>query len=388
MDKMNFNRKVFALLMLTIMAISCSNKTAEGSIADRASMKGDNTETLGQITISGKIEGGAGQQLILQQLKLRDAVYLDTITIEKSGHFRFDFTPSAKGFFRVMLNEQNMFVFVVSQNEDIEVDANAENLYATYKVKKGVETQRLFELNQILGKRDSVSMQMQTAQMNRDQNMFDAVMQVYDKILLEVDRDIKNFIDQKTASFSSLAALQNLNPDTDFDYYEKVISSLDGIANGNEYYDALSAEVKAMKALATGSVAPEISLPQPNGEILSLSDLKGKYVLIDFWASWCGPCRRENPNVKRVYEKYHNRGFEILGVSLDKAQGAWVSAIEQDGLTWKHVSDLKYWQSEVVPLYQIQGIPLTVLVDKDGKIIAKNLRGQALEEKLAQIFGN
>jgi len=108
--------------------------------------------------------------------------------------------------------------------------------------------------------------------------------------------------------------------------------------------------------------------------------------LIDFWASWCGPCRRENPNVKRVYEKYHDKGFEILGVSLDKAANAWTAAIAQDGLTWKHVSDLQYWNSSVVPEYQITGIPLTVLVDKEGNIIAKNLRGPALEEKLAEIF--
>ncbi|MDP4664181.1 MAG: TlpA family protein disulfide reductase, partial [Salibacteraceae bacterium] len=171
-----------------------------------------------------------------------------------------------------------------------------------------------------------------------------------------------------------------------YDYYLKVIQALDGTANGNEYYDALSSEVLAMRKLAPGSPAPEISLPQPNGEMLSLSDLKGQYVLIDFWASWCGPCRRENPNVKRVYEKYHDKGFEILGVSLDKAANAWTAAIAQDGLTWKHVSDLQYWNSSVVPEYQITGIPLTVLVDKEGNIIAKNLRGPALEEKLAEIF--
>lgn len=385
---MKLHKHILGLFLLTVMAISCSNTSAEESAGKGEGNVGGTPEPLKEITISGNIENGGGQQLVLQQLKLRDAVYLDTITIDKDGDYEFEFTPSARGYFRVMLNEQNMFVVVVSGNEDIEVDANAENLYETYKVKKGAETERLRSLNQILGKRDSVSMQLQTAQMNRDQAKFNEVMLVYDGIMVEVERDIKKFIDQKPASLASLAALQNLNPDNDYAYYDKVITALEGIANGNEYFDALSAEVKAMKTLAPGSPAPEISLPQPNGETLSLSDLKGSYVLIDFWASWCGPCRRENPNVKRVYEKYHDKGFEILGVSLDKARGAWLGAIEQDGLTWNHVSDLQYWQSAVVPVYQIQGIPMTVLVDKEGNIIAKNLRGEALEQKLAEIFGN
>ena len=128
---------------------------------------------------------------------------------------------------------------------------------------------------------------------------------------------------------------------------------------------------------------------QPNGEKITLTQLtqENEYVLIDFWASWCGPCRRENPNVKRVYDKYHDKGFEILGVSLDKAMQPWLNAIGQDGLEWRHVSDLKYWNSAVVPDYQITGIPLTVLVDKDRRIVAKNLRGDALDIKLAQLLG-
>lgn len=135
-----------------------------------------------------------------------------------------------------------------------------------------------------------------------------------------------------------------------------------------------------------GDVAPEISLPDPNGNIISLSSLRGKYVLIDFWASWCGPCRRENPNVVRVYKEYKDKGLEIYGVSLDMNKGLWLQAIEADQLTWKHVSDLAYWNSVVVPTYEINGIPATFLLDKDGKIIAKNLRGEALESKLKEVL--
>jgi len=141
-----------------------------------------------------------------------------------------------------------------------------------------------------------------------------------------------------------------------------------------------------VRAQLIGSVAPEISLPTTEGDTLNLSDLRGKVVLVDFWASWCGPCRRENPRVKALYEKYKDQGFEIYGVSLDRSKDAWVKAIAQDGLPWKHVSDLKYWQSVAARTYGVSSIPYTVLLDREGKIVAKKLRGAALEKKVADVL--
>lgn len=140
-------------------------------------------------------------------------------------------------------------------------------------------------------------------------------------------------------------------------------------------------------AVQVGQAAPDISLPTPAGEAISLSSLRGKYVLVDFWASWCRPCRAENPNVVRVYNKYKDKGFEILGVSLDRSKDAWVKAIEKDGLTWPHISDLKFWQSAAAKTYGVSAIPYTVLVGPDGKVIAQNLRGASLERKLEELFG-
>lgn len=135
-----------------------------------------------------------------------------------------------------------------------------------------------------------------------------------------------------------------------------------------------------------GDVATEINLPNPNGEYVKLSSLRGKYVLVDFWASWCGPCRRENPNMVHLYQKYKDKGFTIYGVSLDMDRASWIEAIAQDRLTWTQVSDLAYWNSIVVPKYGISGIPATVLIDKEGKIIAKDLRGPELDAKLQEVL--
>ncbi|MBI3218140.1 MAG: TlpA family protein disulfide reductase [Bacteroidetes bacterium] len=149
----------------------------------------------------------------------------------------------------------------------------------------------------------------------------------------------------------------------------------------------LVAMTEKMKITAVGQLAPEIALPNPSGQIVKLSSLRGKYVLIDFWAKWCGPCRKENPNVVRAYNRFKNKGFEVYGVSLDRNKQEWMQAIQEDGLAWTQVSDLQYFNSQAARDYNIQAIPFSILLDKEGKIIAKNLRGAALEQKLEEVLG-
>lgn len=156
----------------------------------------------------------------------------------------------------------------------------------------------------------------------------------------------------------------------------------------NVELDNMLLQTKSMyESRRMGAIAPEIEQAQPDGSNFKLSSLRGNVVLIDFWASWCRPCRQENPNVVAAYKKYHAKGFDILGVSLDQSKPAWEAAIKQDGLTWHHVSDLKGWQNDAGKTYGVRSVPHSVLLDKEGRIIAKNLRGEELERKLAEVLG-
>ena len=174
--------------------------------------------------------------------------------------------------------------------------------------------------------------------------------------------------------------------DTYIDLYETIAQKLSKKYPDNQFVQYVSSKVK--KSLGPGRMAPEIAMKDPDGKIRKLSDLRGKVVMIDFWASWCRPCRMENPNVVKLYHKYKDKGFEIYSVSLDKQRAEWLRAIDQDGLVWpNHVSDLNGWTSSGGASYGITSVPSTVLIDREGRIIARNLRGEELARKLKEIFG-
>lgn len=198
-------------------------------------------------------------------------------------------------------------------------------------------------------------------------------------------KDIPEGSDAQKMALSGVLSMLSRKKHDNFIYFgEKFIAAFkesDPFAAKN-----LEDQIAFAKSFRIGGEAPDFSQPKPDGEALKLSDLRGKVVLVDFWASWCGPCRRENPNVVRLYEQYKDAGFDVLGVSLDNKKDRWLKAIKDDGLTWHHVSDLKGWQNEVAVQYGVSSIPHTVLLDREGRIIGRNLRGPALERKLEEVF--
>ncbi|WP_420147779.1 redoxin family protein [Spirosoma sp.] len=228
--------------------------------------------------------------------------------------------------------------------------------------------------------------QAQAATEKKDNKKMAQIEQEYTAAEADVVNKVKAMLPEMGTSLVALFALNFINIDSDFATYEALAQRFEKENPNSPHAKSLIGRVARIKGVSVGALAPDITLSDTTGKSVALSSLRGKYVLIDFWASWCGPCRAENPNVVRMYNKYKDKGFEIYGVSLDQAKANWTKAIRNDNLTWMHVSDLKFWQSAAAQQYGVQAIPATFLLDKEGKIIAKNLRGEALEQKLEEVL--
>lgn len=209
--------------------------------------------------------------------------------------------------------------------------------------------------------------------------------------------NLQTYISQNQNSPALLPVISTIDVENDFATYESIVMQLNNsfgespsIKELYKTYMQTKTKRESANFLAPGKESPDFEELKIDGKTkMKLSDLRGQIVLLDFWASWCGPCRKENPNVVRLYEKYKNDGFTVMSVSMDRDKAAWLAAIEKDNLTWpNHVSDLGHWSSKVPQLYQVKGIPFTVLIDKEGKIIKTNLRAETLEAELVRIFGH
>lgn len=225
------------------------------------------------------------------------------------------------------------------------------------------------------------------AQAEKDEAKVKTAMDEYEAIQKEEKDHLLGFINANTKSVvSAHLALRNLYR-LELSDVENTLKSLDPSLEKSEYVMQLKERVELLHNVQIGKTAPDFAMSDSLGNSLSLSSFRGKYLLVDFWASWCGPCRAENPNVVSAYQKYHEKGFDILGVSLDNDRARWIKAIHDDQLTWHHVSDLKGWGNEAARLYAVNSIPANVLLDPQGVIIARNLREKGLHDKLDEIFG-
>lgn len=339
--------------------------------------------------LSGKVNGLLVTELYLIDLLQPKAGPVDTAFIKEDGSFAFDIMPETKGFYRVAMNQSFALVVPLVKGEEVFIEGDASQL-ETIEIKGSKDAQRMKELNLFLKSNyDQTQALEQSFQQYANSPKRDSVIEVlrakYMKLEKSKAEGLKKMIDQDPALFSNLAVIEQMPPE-DVDYYIKVDKALAGKYATSPFYKNFHTKVLSISRFAPGTDVPEINLPDPNGNLVPLSSLRGKVVLIDFWASWCKPCRRENPNVVAAYQQYKDKGFTIYGVSLDKNKDSWVKAIAQDNLTWTQVSDLKFWQSEAAKAYGVSSIPFALLIDKEGKVIGKNLRGAALQQKLAEVL--
>ena len=349
----------------------------------------DNKEKI-EKDISANIQNYNQPQVILEKLSEGKILAIDTSTVDPQGNFSFDGSVDEKSFYRLNFSNQGFVFFVSSPEENITVSLDAEN-YRDYTISGSEDAQILKSFNDgMLGFfnfQDSLNKAFAPYQNhpNKD-SIMEAFRNKYQNSEIEKQQFITQFLDQNASSYASMAIVEQLDKDGFTDYYIKVKDGLASKYTNNPTYAVFADRVEGFSRLAVGQPIPEIVLPTPTGSDMALSSLKGQYVLVDFWASWCKPCRMENPNIVAEYEKYKSQGFTVFGVSLDREKAAWTNAIAADNLDWAHVSDLSFWNSAVVPQFGIEGIPFSILIDKEGKIIAKNLRGPALGRKLDEIF--
>ncbi|HTM91620.1 MAG TPA: TlpA disulfide reductase family protein [Flavisolibacter sp.] len=335
--------------------------------------------------IKGNISGLADGKV--QIVSLSDDHALVASDSAKNGQFTLKGSVTEPTLYYIVLsNEQPQYLYL--ENKPITITGSQKDI-KNIKIEGSqshtdfVQFNKIF--NPLIAELNGFAALLQREQ---DEKKREDLFKKYDSVVKKVDAEVGNFVASKKSSFVSaflLSISAQVTPDPMV--MEQRFNMLSEEVRNSEIGKGLANSIAYFKVGAVGTDALEFTQNDVQGNPVKLSAFKGKYVLLDFWASWCKPCRLENPNVVKVYNKFKNKNFTVLGVSLDQSKDAWVKAIDADKLAWNHVSDLQQWNNAVAQMYHVQSIPGNFLIDPSGKIVAKDLRGEDLEKKLCELLG-
>ncbi|MEY3586440.1 MAG: hypothetical protein RLZZ243_1504 [Bacteroidota bacterium] len=352
--------------------------------------------------VSGKITGVPGLTLFIEAPSDKGTIPVAEGQINDDGSFSISGNIPGLGYYFLRLSDEknSLIPITLIPGDHLKINASVNSFVAKPNA-NGTSWSRT--MNSYLREFDQFQQTQARLQLNEENRSKEEVSKLFLQAKSKMESFSRTNMLKDPSNAYNIILSMDLLPSVSFDDWDP--SNLDALRKVTEAFEDKYAGQPAAETFrnqyaqienayfefassVNGTVsAPEIAFPNPSGKILKLSDLKGKVVLVDFWASWCGPCRAENPNVVKMYEKFKDKGFTIFSVSLDEDATKWKEAIEKDQLSWtNHVSDLKGWKSSVVANFGIEGIPYTVLLNKDGKIIGKNLRGEKLEETLNELL--
>ena len=333
--------------------------------------------------VTGTVEGMPDGKAIIATV---NGSSLDTLAKADVKNGSFEFTGNVSeptGAYIMVIGQRGAIPFML-ENANITVNAGQAGLTVT-----GSEGQKRYDQFMAINtttQQEAMKLQQEYQAANGDQAKMQAVQEAYAKLMTDAQAKETELIKANPDSYVSTFVIVSGMGQMEYEQLKERYNLLGEKAKASAQGKAIAAQIAKLESTAIGQIAPNFTITTPEGESISLYDIKGKVKLIDFWASWCGPCRGESPHVVEIYKEYHPKGLEIFGVSLDNNKEAWVKAIADDGLVWKHGSDLKGWQSAPAQLYSVSGIPHTVLLDENNKIIAKNLRGDELKQKIAELL--